>query len=417
MVGLVDCNNFFVSCERVFKPWLNGVPVVVLSNNDGCVIARSNEAKAMGIKMGVPFYQVRPLADSGKLTLFSSNYALYGDMSRRVMNIIRSMVPRIEVYSIDECFIHLEGIRNPQEYCREMVTRIRQCTGIPVSIGIAPSKTLAKMASKFAKKYKGYRGCCQIDTDEKRLKALSLFPIEDVWGIGRRSARKLQMSGVKTALDFSQWSEDMVKPRFGINGVRTWQELRGIASIPAETTAAKQTITTSRSFKECINSQSLMNEMVADFAAHCARKVREQHSRCTDVTVFLHTNAFREDAPQFFGAYTTTLHVASSDVRELVAAASKSLQALWRPGFDYKQAGVTVSNIVTGVMQTDAFDTVDRQKQERLLKTLDQIKSRHGERALRVMAQGDCSNEINRNFRSPCYTTDLAHILEVRTDG
>lgn len=417
MYGLVDCNNFFVSCERVFKPWLNGVPVVVLSNNDGCVIARSNEAKALGIKMGVPFYQVKAMADAGKLVVFSSNYSLYGDMSRRVMNVVRQSVPRVEVYSIDECFFWIDGEKDLHAFGQELSRKVRQWTGVPVSVGIAPTKTLAKVASKFAKKYKGYKGCCCIDTEQKRLKALELFPIEDVWGIGRRIGKKLKSGGVCTALDFAQWEESMIKPCFGVNGLRTWQELRGIPSIGMETQQVKQTITTSRSFKECIRDYDKMKEIVADFAAHCARKLREQHSCCKALSVFVHTNAFREDEPQYYGARTVGLLVPSSDVRELAMAASKALENVWRKGYGYKQAGVVVSDIVAGAVQMDIFDPVDREKQERLLKAMDSIKNQHGERALRVLSQGDCSNEMNRNFRSPCYTTVLDQILEVRTDG
>lgn len=414
MFGLVDCNNFFVSCERVFKPWLNGVPVVVLSNNDGCVIARSNEAKAMGIKMGVPFFEVRPLMESGVLKVFSSNYALYGDMSARVMSIIRAMVPRIEVYSIDECFVHFDEIDDPHALGLEVARRVRQWTGIPVSVGVAPTKTLAKMASKFAKKYKGYRGCCMIDTDAKRLKALSLFPVEDVWGIGRRTFRKIHTYGVKTALDFAQWDEVAVKRQFGINGLRTWSELRGIPSVEEERTEARQTITTSRSFKEPIDSFDHLNEVVADFAAHCARKLRKQNGNCQELTVFIRTNYFRTDIEQYSNAMRITFRVPTSDVRELVAAASRCLRSIWRPHRAIKQAGVTVSRIVDGVIQTDAFDTVDRAKQARLLKAVDAVKNTYGDRALRVILQGDCSNEMNRQYRSPCYTTEVEEILCVK---
>lgn len=399
----------------MFKPWLNDVPIVVLSNNDGCVIARSNEAKAMGIKMGVPFYQVKHLMDEGRICVFSSNYALYGDMSRRVMNVIRSRVPRIEVYSIDECFVDFAGISNPYQLGLDVVRQVKQWTGIPVSMGIAPTKTLAKMASKFAKKYRGYHGCCFIDTDEKRLKALSLFPIRDVWGVGRRIGRRLEAAGVLTALDFAGWSEQSVKKNFGVNGLRTWQELRGISSIKIEHFGAKQTITTSRSFKESISDIHKMMAMVADFASHCARKLREQHSECRVVTVFIHTNSFREDEPQRFGVRHAVMSVPTSDVRELIYAATEALKAAWMDGYTYKQAGVTVSDIVSGGIQTDMYDPVDRVKQQRLLRAVDAVKSRFGDRMLRVPLQGDCSNEMNRHFRSRNYTTNLDDILVVKT--
>ena len=220
MVGLVDCNNFFVSCERVFNPALEGVPVVVLSGNDGCVIARSNEAKAMGIAMGEPFFKIRSLYKNGTLKVCSSNIRLYGDMSKRVMGILRSKTVKTEVYSIDEAFINLEGIPEPADYCRNLVKTIRRSTGIPVSIGIANTKTLAKMASKFAKQYPGYKGCCTIDSDERRTKALKLFPIGDVWGIGRQNKKALNLRGVSTAYDFTLWSEQKVRELLGITGVQ-----------------------------------------------------------------------------------------------------------------------------------------------------------------------------------------------------
>lgn len=415
MFGLVDCNNFYASCERVFRPWLNGVPIVVLSNNDGCVIARSNEAKALGIKMGVPFYQVKHLKDAGKVEVFSSNFALYGDMSRRVMNVIRSRVPRVEVYSIDECFVDFAGIARPYTLGLDVVRQVKQWTGIPVSMGIAPTMTLAKMASKFAKKYKGYKGCCLMDTDEKRLKALSLFPISEVWGVGRRIGRRLEAAGVKTALDFAQWSEPAVKKNFGISGLRTWQELRGVAALKIEHAEAKQTITTSRSFKDSIGDKQTMQAMVADFASHCARKLRAQNSECRVITVFIHTNSFRDDEPQRYGVRHAVMKVPTSDVREIVNAAEQALDAAWLDGYTYKQAGVTVSGISSGGVQTDMFDSVDRVKQQRLLKAVDAVKSRFGDRILRVPIQGDCSNEINRHFRSRNYTTNLDDILIVKT--
>ena len=212
MYALVDCNNFFVSCERVFRPDLDGKPVVVLSNNDGCVVSRSNEAKAMGIPMGQPFFKIRPLAEKGQLVAFSSNYALYGDLSSRVMSLLADAVPQIEIYSIDEAFLHLEGI-DPEmipTLCRDLVAKIRKWVGVPVSIGVAPTKTLAKIASHFAKKHKGYKGVCMMETDSKRLKALSLTPIDDVWGVGRRLAPKMLAKGINTALDFVQRPREWV---------------------------------------------------------------------------------------------------------------------------------------------------------------------------------------------------------------
>ena len=233
MYALVDCNNFFVSCERVFRPDLEGKAVVVLSNNDGCVVSRSNESKAMGIKMGVPFYQVKHMVDEGSLYAFSSNYALYGDLSGRVMSLLADAVPKIEIYSIDEAFLHLDGIAPDKvpQLCADLVARIRKWVGVPVSIGVAPTKTLAKIASHFAKNYPGYKGVCMMDSDAKRLKALELTPIEDVWGVGRRLAPRMHASGIRTALDYVTRPESWVRSNFNIPGVRTWEELQGRACV------------------------------------------------------------------------------------------------------------------------------------------------------------------------------------------
>lgn len=261
MFALVDCNNFFVSCERVFNPSLNNRPVVVLSNNDGCVIARSNESKALGIKMGVPFYQIKELVAKENVAVYSTNFTLYGDMSERVMCILSEMVPEIEIYSVDEAFLHLEGIQHIPEFSRNVVRKVTKSTGIPVSIGVAPTKTLAKIANHFAKKYKAYRGVCIMDSNEKRIKALQLTQIDDVWGIGRRLCKKLEYHGIKTAYDFTQKSRSWVRSKMTVVGERTWLELQGIPCVENENGQAdKQQICTSRSFGEAITDyESLMS--------------------------------------------------------------------------------------------------------------------------------------------------------------
>lgn len=294
MFGLVDCNNFYCSCERVFNPGLRTQPVVVLSNNDGCIIARSNEAKALGIEMGTPFYQAKELLEREKVAVFSSNYTLYGDMSRRVMMLISEFTSELTQYSIDEAFIDLTGMGSGEalrDYGKRIVSTIGKGTGIPVTLGIAPTKTLAKVASKYGKRYKGYEGVCLIDTEEKRIKALQGFDIADVWGIGRRSAKKLAYYGVKTAWNFTQWSESRVRRLLTVTGVRTWKELRGESCIDISELPEKQSICTSRSFPENgLSELKVVEEAVANFAASCVRKLREQKSRCRQLTV-LHTPA------------------------------------------------------------------------------------------------------------------------------
>lgn len=421
LYGLADCNNFYCSCERVFHPDLIGKPVVVLSNNDGCVIARSEESKALGIKMGEAFYQVKEKLEQNNVAVFSSNYNLYGDMSRRVMSLLAKYSPKIDVYSIDEAFLDFSGMNTSEtfiEYCREMVRHIHKGTGIPISLGIAPTKTLAKMASKFAKKHKGYKGVCLIDTDEKREKALKLFPMEDVWGIGYRSVERLHSQGIKTAWDLTQKSESWIKRELTITGVRTWKELRGESCISTEELPHKQSICTSRSFAEHgLNRLADIEEAVANFAAQCARKLREQHTVCNSITIFLHTSRFREDVPQSYIYHSINLQVPTNNQQELISYAVKMLRANWKEGnFHYKKAGV----IVWGICRDDAiqgnlFDTVNRSKQAALAKAIDAINRKNGHNKIRVAVQGDEKGwQLKREYISQQYTTNLDEVIVLK---
>lgn len=426
MYALVDCNNFFVSCERVFRPQLEGKAVVVLSNNDGCVVARSNESKAMGIKMGTPFFKVRDLVDQGRLTACSSNYALYGDLSSRVMSLLADAVPKIEIYSIDEAFMHLEGIdpdKVPQ-LCRDLVLKIRKWVGVPVSIGVAPTKTLAKIASHFAKTYKGYRGVCMIDTDAKRLKALSLTPIDDVWGIGRRMAPKLLERGVRTALDYTERPREWVASNFNVIAVRTWEELQGRRCVEEDTLERRQSICTSRSFADTIEDPDELLLRISDFAAMCAHKLREEGSAASEVTTFMYTNRFREDQAQYFPSATIRLDVAASSTQEIVGAALKAFRTIFRDGYKYKKAGVVVSGITSSdAVQASLFDHDGdmREKHDRISKVIDAVNaagsaSSSGQSLLRLATQrpGHYADGIRSEFRSRLYTTDLDEVIEVR---
>ncbi len=426
MYALVDCNNFFVSCERVFRPQLEGKAVVVLSNNDGCVVARSNESKAMGIKMGTPFFKVRDLVDQGRLIACSSNYALYGDLSNRVMSLLADAVPKIEIYSIDEAFMHLEGIdpdKVPQ-LCRDLVLKIRKWVGVPVSIGVAPTKTLAKIASHFAKTYKGYRGVCMIDTDAKRLKALSLTPIDDVWGIGRRMAPKLLERGVRTALDYTERPREWVASNFNVTAVRTWEELQGRRCVEEDTLERRQSICTSRSFADTIEDPDELVLRISDFAAMCAHKLREEGSAASEVTTFMYTNRFREDQAQYFPSATIRLDVAASSTQEIVGAALKAFRTIFRDGYKYKKAGVVVSGITSSdAVQASLFDHDGdmREKHDRISKVIDAVNaagsaSSSGQSLLRLATQrpGHYADGIRSEFRSRLYTTDLDEVIEVR---
>ena len=431
MYGIVDCDNCYVSCERVFRPDLNGKPVVVLSNNDGCVVARSNEAKKMGIKAGMPYYQMAQQFPNNKIAVFSSNYELYGELTGRVVEIIRQEAPAYFRYSIDECFVYFADFKddNLKLWGEQLHKRIRKSVGMPVSIGIAPTKTLAKIASHYAKKYVGYRHCCLIDDNEKRVKALKLFPIDDVWGIGRRYAAKLQALGVSTAYDFATKPDTWVRAMF--NNVviyRTWQELNGIDCIANEEMAAKKSICTSRSFNGMISDFETLRTHVTNYATRCAEKLRQQHTVASIVAVFLHTNMFREDLPQYWNFQEKRLVVATSSTIDIVKAATEVLKELYRVGYQYKKAGVIVRGIgPNSPIQTDLFDYNAEQfeKMKRLDAVIDHINKVNGSETVVLGSQqytqrngkGKAevfANAIKHDFRSKNPTTRWSDIIRLK---
>lgn len=419
MYALVDCNNFYASCERVFQPNLRGVPIVVLSNNDGCVVARSGEAKVIGIPMGEPIFKLSKLIEQHGIAVFSSNYALYGDMSHRVMMILGQFVEEMEIYSIDESFLSFKGYENYnlKEYGSTIVKAVTKGTGIPVSMGVAPTKTLAKVASKFAKKYKGYEGVCVIDCEEKRIKALKQFDISDVWGVGRRYQKKLEYYGIKTAYDLTQKSESWIKKQMTIVGVRTWKELRGIPAIELEpVNPAKQTICTSRSFGEMIEDFDMLMESVANFTAACARKLRAQRSCAGVIQVLVHTNRFREDLPQYYNSRIITLPTPTNDVTELIQYARLALRSIYKDKFKYKKAGVIVMDIVPqNSVQLNLFDERDRTKHEKVMEVLDEVHKKYGTRVLKVAAQGTGKKwALKSEYLSKQYTTNPDDFIEIR---
>ena len=384
MYGIIDCDNCYVSCERVFRPDLKDKPVVVLSNNDGCVVARSNEAKKMGIKAGTPYFQLAEQFPNQKIVVFSSNYELYGELTSRVVSIIRKEAPAYFRYSIDECFVYLDGMEkiDLKAWGEELHKKIKRNVGMPVSIGLAPNKTLAKMASHFAKKYQGYRHCCMIDSDEKRIKALKLYPIDEVWGIGRRYAARLEALGVKTAYDFAEHNQTWVKATFNnIVIERTWRELNGEDCVPNEEMAKKKSICTSRSFNGMVTDLDGLRTHVSNYAARCAEKLRQQGTVASIVGVFLNTNAFREDLPQYWNFQEMRLVTPSSSTITIVKAANEVLQKLYRQGYHYKKAGVIVMGIgPNSPIQQDLFDINAEQfeKMKRLDAVIDRINKVNG---------------------------------------
>ena len=434
MYGIVDCDNCYVSCERVFRPELNGKPVVVLSNNDGCVVARSNEAKKMGIKAGTPYFQLAEQFPNEKIAVFSSNYELYGEMTGRIVEIIRQEAPAYFRYSIDECFVYFDRLENTdnrklKEWGENLHQRIKKSVGMPVSIGLGPTKTLAKLASHFAKKYPGYRHCCMIDTDEKRVKALKLYPIEDVWGIGRRYAAKLQALGVQTAYDFAQHHGDWVRNIFNnIVIYHTWQELNGIDAVPNEEMAKKKSICTSRSFNGMVSDFDTLRTHVTNYAVRCAEKLRAQKTVAGVIGVFLNTNVFREDLPQYWNYEEKRFIVPTCSTIEIAKAATEVLQKIFIPGYKYKKAGVIVMSVgPNSPVQTDLFDynAEQFQKMKRLDAAIDHINKVNGSETLVLGSQqytkkdgkGKAevfANAIKHDFRSKNPTTRWSDIITLK---
>ena len=431
MYGIIDCDNCYVSCERVFRPDLKDKPVVVLSNNDGCVVARSNEAKKMGIKAGTPYFQLAQQFPNQKIAVFSSNYELYGELTGRVVSIIRKEAPAYFRYSIDECFVYLDGMEHLdlKAWGEELHKKIKRSVGMPVSIGLAPNKTLAKMASHFAKKYQGYHHCCMIDTDEKRIKALKLYPIDEVWGIGRRYAAKLEALGVKTAYDFAEHNQIWVKATFNnIVIERTWRELNGEDCVPNEEMAKKKSICTSRSFNGMITDLDGLRPHVSNYAARCAEKLRQQGTVASIVGVFLNTNVFREDLPQYWNFQEMRLITPTSSTITIVKAANDVLQKLYRQGYHYKKAGVIVMGIgPNSPIQQDLFDTNAEQfeKMRKLDAVIDRINKLNGSETIVLGSQqytqkdgkGKAqvfANAIKHDFKSKNPTTRWSDIIVLK---
>ena len=456
MYGIIDCDNCYVSCERVFRPDLEGRPVVVLSNNDGCVVARSNEAKALGVKEGMPYFQMAEQYPDQKIAVFSSNYELYGELTSRVVRIISQEAPAWFRYSIDECFVYLDGMEeiNLQRWGENLHRRIKKSVGMPVSIGLAPNKTLAKIASKLAKKFEVYRHCCIIDTDEKREAALKWLPIEDVWGIGRRYAERLHALGCQTAYDFANISKaaiereqsqtclnsaereqarlkgkDWVRVTFNnINIVRTWQELNGEDAVPNEQLAKKKSICTSRSFNGMIADKDTLRTHIANYASRCAEKLRRQDTVASVVGVFVSSNPFREDLLQYWKYDETRLITPTNSTTSIVKAAADVLDQIFVQGINYKRAGVIVMGIApSSPLQQDLFDinAEQIQKMNRLDKVIDRINRCYGSETIVIGAQqytqkngkgkaNVFANAIKHNFKSKNPTTRWSDIIPLK---
>ncbi|MEX1192383.1 MAG: Y-family DNA polymerase [Brumimicrobium sp.] len=418
MFALVDCNNFYASCERVFNPSLRNKPIVVLSNNDGCVIARSNEAKALGIPMGAPAFKFEKEFEKHKIHVFSSNFALYGDMSSRVMSLLSNYTPDIEIYSIDEAFLKLKGFKyfDLNAYGQQMRYDVNKSTGIPVSIGIAPTKVLAKVANRIAKKYSNrLNGNYVIDNEYKRIKALKWLKIEDVWGIGRQHTKRLQAQGILTAYDFVQYPDDWVRKNFAVVGLRLKMELEGKSVLSMEEIKQKKSIATTRTFDKNYSDLVTVQERVSTFAITCAEKLRKQHSCCNAVMVFVHTNRHRNDQPQCSKNIVVQTDYPTNSSIEIVKYATRGLDAIFKQGYSYKKAGVIVMKLTPENEKQMNLFTLEHPKHKLLMATMDRLNDSIGQKKVRLACQ-DLKHtwKMKQEKMSAKYTTQLDEVIIVK---
>jgi len=415
--ALVDCNNFYVSCERVFAPHLNGHPVVVLTNNDGCIIARSPEAKALGFKMAEPEFQARARLKRHGVAVFSSNYALYGDLSARVMATLSMFTPDMEIYSIDEAFLNLTGLQEDvRGYAAHIRETVRKWTGIPVSIGVGPTKTLAKAANKLAKKRPEFEGVLDLMHRPDKDALLASLDVEDVWGIGHRHAKRLKERGVMTALDFMGLSREWVQKKMTVVGLHTWLELRGVPCIAMQhAEAPKKTIVSSRSFGRPVTTLEEMEQAMTRHASRAAEKLRAQGGQANSILVFIQTNTFIEGEPQYCQATSMALVPPTSHSAEIVRRGGEALKRIFRSGFRYKKVGVMLSGIeYEGTAQLSLLREPD-ERGKQLMGVLDRVNAKWGRETLFVASTGtERKWSMRQNFRSPRFTTVWGEIPAVR---
>jgi len=419
MFALVDCNNFYASCERLFRPDLRGRPIVVLSNNDGCVVARSAEAKKLGINMAVPLFQVQEQIDREHVAVFSSNYALYGDISARVMSVLEQEAPAIEVYSIDEAFLDLSGLETHfslVDYGLQLKQRVYQYTGIHVSVGIAPTKTLAKLANHAAKQYPATQGVVDLSDPQRQRRLLQLVPLREVWGVGRRLSRRLEQQGVSTALNLADCNTAWIRNHYSVTLERTVRELSGQPCMELEECPPpRQQILCSRSFSHRITEYNDMRSAIAQYSARAAEKLRQQGSLARVVTVFIRTNPHSQHEPFYSNSASRILHIPSADSRRLCSTALRLLKSIWQPGCRYMKAGIMLSDLyLPGHFQPSLFDAPESPAAMRLMQTVDNInRSGHGQ----IRFAGEMLStgwQMQRNKLSPAYTTRWSQLPIVK---
>ena len=419
MIAIVDCNNFYASCERVFNPKLENKPVVVLSNNDGCVIARSEEAKALGIEMGALAFQMEDFFIKNKVNVFSSNYTLYGSLSNRVMKTLASFIADIEIYSIDEAFLDLSNYYNQNLFSLGVNIRkaVKDNVGIPVTIGIAPTKTLAKMANRYAKKQCREIGVYCLDTQEKTNAVLAYTQIGDIWGIGSAHKRRLLQEGVKTAADFIKLPTDWVRKNMTVVGERMLNELQGKPCIDWELIAPpKKGICTARSFGKLLSNKNDIAEALANYTHSCAVKLRKQKSCATAINVFIQTNTHRTQDKPYFNSTTIQLPVATSTSNELIKYAMQGLNSIYQPDYNFKKVGIILLNLIPETqIQFGLFDNANRERDNKLMKTLDACNASFGKDLVKFATQGFNKNwKLKQQRLSPCYTTNINQILTIK---
>lgn len=418
--ALVDCNNFYASCEKLFRPDLKDTPVVVLSNNDGCVVARSREAKLLGIKMGVPVFQIKAEMQRHGILAFSSNYALYADLSSRVMRTLEEMAPRVEVYSIDEAFLDLTGIESAislVEFGQQVRERIGHWIGITVCVGIAPTKTLAKLANHAAKKYPATQGVVDLTNPERQRRLLALVPVDDVWGVGRRLSKRLNALGITTALDLANASPRAIRDQFSVVLERTVRELNGESCIELEEIPPiKKQIVCSRSFGVKVTHFELLREAVCEYATRATEKLRKEQQQAKVLTVFIRTSPFKDNEPQYSNSASGELLIPSCDTRDFIELANHLLKRIWKDGFRYAKAGVMLSDFYDpGMFQPGLFDDVStRSNSQQLMSVLDTI-NQSGAGKVFFAGQGTKKDwSMKREHLSPAYTTRWDQLPRVK---
>lgn len=418
--ALVDCNNFYASCEKLFRPDLKDTPVVVLSNNDGCVVARSREAKLLGIKMGVPVFQIKSEMQRHGILAFSSNYALYADLSSRVMRTLEEMAPRVEIYSIDEAFLDLTGIESVLslvEFGQQVRERIGHWIGITVCVGIAPTKTLAKLANHAAKKYPATQGVVDLTNPDRQRRLLALVPVDDVWGVGRRLSKRLNALGITTALDLANASPRAIRDQFSVVLERTVRELNGESCIELEEIPpTKKQIVCSRSFGAKVTQFELLREAVCEYATRATEKLRKEQQQAKVMTVFIRTSPFKDNEPQYSNSASGELLIPSCDTRDFIELANHLLKRIWKDGFRYAKAGVMLSDFYDpGMFQPGLFDDVStRSNSQQLMSVLDTI-NQSGAGKVFFAGQGTKKDwSMKREHLSPAYTTRWDQLPRVK---